>query len=171
MLPPYFITILIFTKKAIMKNIIILLSFLAISIVSQAQTNTTYGEAFENTDAITMSQAIQTLEKASEAGVTDVKLTGVIVNTCAKKGCWMNMTDETGNEVRVTFKDYGFFVPTSGVENANVTVMGIFKKETTDLATLKHFAADAGKSKEEIAQITSEKTEYTFEATGVIIQQ
>jgi hypothetical protein len=36
--------------------------------------------------------------------------------------------------------------------------------------TLRHYAEDEGKSKEEIAAITEPVTEYTFEAVGVIIR-
>lgn len=154
-----------------MKKILALLSIITIAITSNAQTSTLYGTEFNAEKPITISKAIQTLEKATSANVADTKITGTIVNTCAKKGCWMNITDEKGNDVRVTFKDYSFFVPTTGVENAHVTVAGTFKKETTDVATLKHFAEDAGKSKKEIAKITEPKNEYTFVATGVIIEQ
>jgi hypothetical protein len=153
-----------------MKKILIILSILAITITSNAQTGTFYGAKFDTNNAVTISEAIQTLEKAKIASVAETKITGTIVNTCVKKGCWMNITDESGNTVRVTFKDYSFFVPTSGVENTNVTVIGTFKKETTDVASLKHFAEDAGKSADEIALITKDKTEYTFEATGVLIK-
>jgi hypothetical protein len=38
---------------------------------------------------------------------------GLIERVCAKKGCWMELVPKTGEAgMRVTFKDYGFFVPT-----------------------------------------------------------
>lgn len=37
---------------------------------------------------------------------------GVIAAACERKGCWMQLTPEAGKPgVRVTFKDYAFFVP------------------------------------------------------------
>jgi hypothetical protein len=108
------------------------------------------------------------LEDKSE---TKAKLKGEIVTTCAKKGCWMTVKMNDGQEMRVTFKDYGFFVPKNGVEGQMTVVEGIVKKETTDIETLKHYAQDAGKGEEEIAQITTPKEEFTFVADGVIIQE
>jgi hypothetical protein len=42
-------------------------------------------------------------------------------------------------------------------------------KETVDVATLRHYAEDAGKSKEEIAKITEAETNLMFLAEGVQI--
>jgi hypothetical protein len=44
-------------------------------------------------------------------------------------------------------------------------------KEELDVATLRHYAHDAGKSKEEIEKITEPQTSWTFEAVGVLIKQ
>lgn len=153
-----------------MKKVLLISCLLVAGIIANAQKPTYYGNEFDAKNAISISEAITTIEKAEQASINETKIKGTIINTCAKKGCWMNITDDNGNQVRVTFKDYGFFVPTSGVENATVTVIGTLKKETTDIATLKHFAEDAGKTPEEIALIKEPKTEYTFEATGVLIQ-
>lgn len=41
-----------------------------------------------------------------------VLVEGVIAASCTRKGCWMQLAPAEGNEsVRVTFKDYGFFIP------------------------------------------------------------
>jgi hypothetical protein len=44
-----------------------------------------------------------------------------------------------------------------------------FVKITT-VAELQHYAEDAGKSKEEVAKITSAKKEFAFEADGVLLK-
>jgi Domain of unknown function (DUF4920) len=41
--------------------------------------------------------------------------------------------------------------------------------KTTSVADQRHYAEDAGKSKEEIAKITEPKTELTFVAEGVLV--
>ena len=69
----------------------------------------------------------------------------------------------------VRFKDYGFFVPTKGLEGRRAVMQGYASKETTDVATLRHYAEDAGKSKEEIAKITEPETSLMFLADGVLI--
>ncbi len=51
---------------------------------------------------------------ASPASVDgqEVALEGKVRRACTAKGCWMELApSEKGPGVRVTFKDYGFFVP------------------------------------------------------------
>lgn len=98
-----------------------------------------------------------------------VKVEGEITATCAMKGCWMNLVLPSGDEMRVTFKDYAFFVPKEGMEGNRAIIEGKVKRTKTDVATLKHYAEDAGKSVEEIEAITADKDELAFEATGVVI--
>jgi len=126
-----------------------------------------YGEQIE----IENSVAIANLESEMNGrDSANVKLEGVIVETCEKKGCWMTAKMNDGSDMRVTFKDYGFFVPKDGVEGKTFIAQGVAKKTITDVETLKHFAEDAGKSPEEIASITEPKEEITFIATGVAIE-
>jgi hypothetical protein len=98
-------------------------------------------------------------------------LKGTIEQTCSQKGCWMTVQDEHGVSTRVTFKDYGFFVPTEGAEGKEVVFSGVAKKKITEVATLRHFAQDAGKSQEEIDAITEPKEEIEFVAKGVVIYE
>jgi hypothetical protein len=107
------------------------------------------------------------------AGKDSVQLTlkGTIEKTCAKKGCWMTVQDENGVATRITFKDYGFFVPTEGVDGKEVVFSGVAKRKITDVATLRHFAEDDGKSEEEINAITEPKEEIEFVASGVVIYE
>lgn len=101
----------------------------------------------------------------------ETKLQGKIVECCKKKGCWMTIELPEGERLRVTFKDYGFFVPKDGSAHGKEAIFeGVLRKETTSIEALRHYAEDGGKSAEEIAKITSPKTEYTFEAAGVIIR-
>ncbi|MEM7110354.1 MAG: DUF4920 domain-containing protein [Bacteroidota bacterium] len=124
-------------------------------------------------DKITADGAINTLDLLAKLEGTDsiaAKVEGEILATCAIKGCWMNVTLKEKEHMRVSFKDYGFFVPTEGVEGKKVIVEGYAKKVTTDVETLQHFAKDAGKSQEEIEAITEPQEEIAFVASGVIIK-
>ncbi len=107
-------------------------------------------------------------QKVSELGSGAVKVKGEISDVCAVKGCWMTIKDGE-QEMRVTFKDYGFFVP-KDVAGKTAIMEGIAKVETISVETLRHYAEDAGESAEEIAKITKPEEELTFEAIGVIIQ-
>src|SRR5687768_4276463 len=53
-------------------------------------------------------------EPSAHAGKT-MKVDGHVRRACTKKGCWMELAvsaDPAAPSCRVTFKDYGFFVPT-----------------------------------------------------------
>ncbi len=100
----------------------------------------------------------------------DAKVDCEIITSCQKKGCWMTVKMPNGEPMRVSFKDYGFFVPTEGLEGKKAIIQGHAVKEVTDVAALKHYAEDAGKSPEEIAKITEPETSWSFTADGVIIR-
>ena len=52
------------------------------------------------------------LASPAEYTKTPVVVEGIITNACERKGCWMQLKPVDGEQnVRVTFKDYGFFVP------------------------------------------------------------
>jgi hypothetical protein len=52
------------------------------------------------------------LEKPNDYAKDAVVVEGVIAKNCTNKGCWIELVSEIGKPgVRVTFKDYGFFVP------------------------------------------------------------
>jgi hypothetical protein len=80
----------------------------------------------------------------------------------------MKVKMDDGQTMRVTFKDYGFFVP-KDIAGKNIVFEGNAKTKTTSIEELRHYAEDAGKSKDEIAKITEPKTELTFEANGVLV--
>ena len=98
------------------------------------------------------------------------KVTGTVSSVCQKKGCWMTLvSSQPGKpEMRVTFKNYAFFMP-KDLSGKKVVVDGFAIVETTSVADLQHYAQDAGKSKAEIEAITKPKRELAFEAAGVLI--
>lgn len=71
-----------------------------------------------------------------------VTLEGTVRKACSRKGCWMELaTDEKSAGVRVTFKDYGFFVPVDSA-GAQARVEGVVKvTELTD-AVAAHYASE-----------------------------
>ncbi|MCB0791634.1 MAG: DUF4920 domain-containing protein [Flavobacteriales bacterium] len=97
------------------------------------------------------------------------KLACEVITSCTKKGCWMDVQLPEGKVMKVRFKDYGFFVPTHGLEGKTAVLEGTAYRETIDVATLQHYAHDAGKSEVEIAQITEPQQSITFTADGVLI--
>ena len=98
----------------------------------------------------------------------NAKMTGKINEVCSTKGCWMRL-DLEGEEVMVRFKDYGFFMPLNAT--GEVVINGKAFIDEISVNDLRHFAEDAGKSKEEIEAITKPETTYSFLADGVLLKE
>ncbi len=127
------------------------------------------GEKITVGKVMTYNQMLTKLEK--KGGLEGVQVEGKVREVCQKKGCWMTLySDDNQKEMVVKFKDYGFFMPLD-ISGKTVIMEGKAYKETTSVDELRHYAEDAGKSKDEIAKITEPKVELKFEATGVIIKQ
>lgn len=127
-----------------------------------------YGDAITADGAITMAEFAKA---AADKDSLTTKLSAEIIESCSRKGCWMDVKMADGTPMKVRFRDYGFFVPTNGLEGKHVVMQGRAKKDVTDVAMLQHYAEDAGKSKAEIAAITEPETSWTFEADGVLIKE
>ena len=147
-----------------MKNFFITVLFLGLTSIAFGQKYDTFGKKIK---------AKGSAEAASLTGKTDfaasaVKIEGEVESVCQAAGCWMKIKTADGQTMRVTFKDYGFFVP-KDIAGKKVIFEGIPAVKSTSVAELQHYAEDAGKSKEEIAKITAPKTELTFVANGVLV--
>lgn len=110
-------------------------------------------------------------ELAQNGEVNNIILEGEITQTCAKKGCWMDVKVSEQDTLMVRFKDYGFFVPKEGVEGLRTVVKGNAKMDTISVEILRHYAEDAGDSEEEILNIMEPKYVLEFIAEGVLIEQ
>ncbi|UFH56884.1 DUF4920 domain-containing protein [Spirosoma sp. KNUC1025] len=114
--------------------------------------------------------ATQLAAKMGEKSEMPAKVEGTVESVCKMKGCWMSVKTGDGKTMRVTFKDYGFFVP-KDIVGKTVVVEGTAESSTTPVADLRHYAQDAGKPKEEIEKITQPEKELTFVADGVIVKR
>jgi hypothetical protein len=123
------------------------------------------GEAFETEQMMAVSEL---QNKVTEADSAIVVAGGKVMEVCQAKGCWMTMELADGKSMRVTFKDYAFFMP-KDLAGREVIMKGLASYTTTDVATLKHLAADGGKTPEEVALITEPEHALTFLASGVTI--
>ena len=97
-------------------------------------------------------------------------ISGEIIDVCPKKGCWMNVIVNT-DTVFVKFKDYGFFVPVSGVEGKSVLMSGKIFRDTISVDRLKHYAEDAKKTTVEIELITQPEYKINMIAEAVAIRE
>ena len=152
-----------------MKNnlILCLLALLiAFQVTAQKSKTSTYGAPIANADKAYDVKRLVAL--VNEGDTLKALVKGTITAVCQKKGCWMKMDMGNNQTMMVHFKDYGFFVP-KDCSGKQIIMEGIAFIDVTPVAQLRHYAEDAGKSKEEIEKITADEKELTFEASGVII--
>ena len=73
--------------------------------------------------------------------------------------------------VFVKFKDYGFFVPKTGIEGKSILMSGKIFRDTISVDRLKHYAEDAKKPIEEIESITQPEYKINMIAEAVAIRE
>lgn len=98
--------------------------------------------------------------------VSDVVVKGKVTDVCPKKGCWVSIKTEAGENIFVKMKDYAFFVPMALI-GKEVVLEGNAETKVTSVKELQHYAEDAKKSKEEIEAIKEPKSETRFLASAI----
>lgn len=121
-----------------------------------------YGAPLQSRQAISLESAIQQLTTQRSAAVL---VQSKVDKVCTAKGCWLGLATAKG-DVRVTFKDYGFFVPPN-IVGKTVWVEGVLEKVTLSLAQSKHYVEDAGGDP---AAVTQPRVEYRIVARGVEVK-
>lgn len=129
-----------------------------------ADTQNSYGAAFVEENVITAAQLQQAISGQDSLQAT---VSAEVVQSCQSKGCWMDVKLEDGSTMKVTFRDYGFFLPIEDLAGKTVVFTGTAKHEVVTVEDQRHFAEDAGKSAEEVQAISSPKEELRFVADGV----
>jgi hypothetical protein len=148
-----------------MKKLLLIIGIITFSLNTQAQKKESYGEKITEQGFVSGEEF---LKKLGNADSLDIKIKAPISSVCQKKGCWMHVDLGNDKSMMVRFKDYGFFVP-KDAEGDEVLMQGKAFKETLTVDMLRHYAEDAGKSKEEIMAITEPQEKLSFEASGVIV--
>lgn len=93
----------------------------------------------------------------------EVLLETRIAKVCQKKGCFFVATEGAAT-ARVSFKDYGFFIPTNS-GGKNVVLLGTFSRQTVSKEDAEHYARDLG----EADSSGPERFQYSIVATAVKI--
>lgn len=108
------------------------------------------------------------LKDASKMADQTVEITGVIVRSCKKEGCWAEIADkENGKSVRVTFGDHAFFIPLNAA-GMKVKVQGVFKTNILPKEKVEHLVNDDGAKFDNINP-DGTVTEVSFDAIGVVL--
>jgi Domain of unknown function (DUF4920) len=153
-----------------MKRIAVFALMGMISIYAEAQEPTPAGKGVKYGTGTTADGAVPVtrIESNMTAAKFTGKASGKVVAVCLERGCWMKIEKTGGETMMVKFKDYGFFMP-KDIVGKEVVVDGEATVKETPVKQLKHYAQDAGKSKEEISKITAPKKELIFVAKGVLV--
>jgi Domain of unknown function (DUF4920) len=135
--------------------------------VTAQKDSKTFGEKITTKGSMSYDALLSKMASANK--LEDVKVSGTVETVCQAKGCWMKIASKKGApSMHVQFKDYAFFMP-KDLAGKKVVMLGKVEKEVVSVENLRHFAADEGKSKEDIAKITQAKENITFVASGVLI--
>lgn len=97
------------------------------------------GEKLKGAPAVELSKLVASPEAYEGKTVT---VEAKVRKACERKGCWMELaTSEKGPGVRVTFKDYGFFVPLDSA-GRTAKVEGTVKVTVLDAAKAQHYQSE-----------------------------
>jgi len=144
--------------------------FVFITSIGLCQEDNSLGERYG--DEISEKGAVPAKKLPKKLGkdeTVDITIKGEITEVCQAKGCWMTIDMGNDEQLRVKFKDYAFFVPKDAAGKTAI-IHGIATKEVISVDEQRHLAKDAGKSENDINDITNPNEEFTFVANGVIIQ-
>ena len=154
-----------------MKKIILIIpTFLLIfSLMAQppkgtAKKGMTFGIKTTSKGAVTANELHALLDGKENA---EVKVKGKVVEVCKAEGCWLRMETASGTML-IKMKDHAYFVPLA-MNGKTIVADGTVTLKETSVEMLKHYAEDAGKSKEEIAAITTAKKEIILQAKGILV--
>lgn len=92
-------------------------------------------------DALTesaLTPLVDVIAKPAQYADKTVLVEGSVRRACSRRGCWMELaTSEQGPACRVTFKDYGFFVPLDSA-GAQARVQAVVEKATLRPRDVRH---------------------------------
>jgi hypothetical protein len=156
-----------------MKKLFFSLVLLAAGYIANAQPpkvpadpGTIFGEKVNAAHAVSVEQLYSQLQSKEDRKM-EVTIKGTVSAVCQMEGCWIRVKSPDGN-MMVRMKDHKFAVPVI-LDGKSVAIHGLAQEKITTVEQLRHYAEDAGKSKEEIAKITEPKKEIVMEAKGVLV--
>ena len=123
-----------------------------------------YGAPLGGSSKATLADVLQHPDKFADKTVT---VEGDVRQACTKKGCWMELSespDPKAAACRVTFKDYGFFVPTDSA-GSKARVEAKVETKQVKPAMVQHLEEEGAKFAQKSADGSA--TEVRLVATGV----
>ncbi len=150
------------------------LSFASLAIVATSCSNSgnfeVFGENFEQSKVMSSSDLNAVFDKLEIGDTAEVIFNTKIDAVCQKKGCWMDVELSDEEVARVTFLDYGFFVPLNSSGSEAVVKGKAFWKSDSE-AEKRHYAEDAGQAYNAGTDENFEEYMPHIVATGVLIKK
>ena len=128
----------------------------------QAAKGVVYGKVSDEKTVVSVDELKDKLVDEKFEG----QVKGKVVEVCQAEGCWIKVQRADGSSMMVRAKDHAFLMPANIVGKTVIIEGAAAVKEVTE-AQRKHYAEDAGKSKEEIAKIKGAEKDVQFAAKGV----
>lgn len=100
-----------------------------------------YGDPLGQSPKVELTTLLR--DPAAYAG-KQVSVEGSVRRACSAKGCWMELADGNGAKAagcRVTFKDYGFFVPTDSAGSL-ARLEAVVEVETVKKSHVEHMEGE-----------------------------
>jgi hypothetical protein len=149
----------------------VLALFLVLSSAAAADDGTTYGQGVGKAKEVKLSELIDHPE--TYVGQT-VRVEGIVVDVCAKRGCWMDLAADGGSKpIRIKVED-GVMVFPVEAKGSRAIAEGVFTKieltpeEANALA--KHEAEERGRAPEAAEAAKVETVFYQIAGTGAVIK-
>jgi hypothetical protein len=134
-----------------------------------AEEGKTYGKGVDGTGVIKVSELVANAEKY--VGQT-VRVEGVVIDVCAKRGCWMDLKSD-GGKVRIKVDD-GVMVFPMDAKGKHAVAEGVFTKiEMTPeeaRAAAKHLAEEKGQALDAANVPDAPTVVYQIAGTGAVIK-
>ena len=131
-------------------------------VASSGEAKKSFGKPITLAESIELNSAINSFDKHQGK---DILVRGKVNKVCKKKGCWMQVESANG-DVRVTFRDYAFFVP-ADLMGKTVELEGRLIRKKVSKSEAQHYLEDAGMSSKEAAKKAQAGRKFRFVAAGV----
>jgi hypothetical protein len=133
------------------------------------ETGKTYGKGVSSAEIIKVSELVAHADKY--IGQT-VRVEGVVIDVCAKRGCWMDLKSD-GGTVRIKVDD-GVIVFPMDAKGKTAIAEGVFKKIEMSpdeaRAHAKHLAEEKGQALDAANVAAAPTVVYQIAGTGAVIQ-
>ncbi len=152
-----------------MKRNLILVTFVILLVAGSALAgdSTKYGEGVTLEKAVSIEPL---LASPAEYLGQEVRVDGTITGVCKKRGCWMQVTDENGNGVRVKVEDGVIVFPATSMGNT-ASAQGVFEGIPVAAQAKKHEGKENEGDKHEACDSKPQgEMIYFTKGTGAVIE-